>query len=246
MSIHKSVQSYDFILDFLYSSPPSASESDATMSESSSCDDDCGPAVNNDRIHRDKQNEEFHDMSLDPQLAVSDHESDEELSIVGFNEYDTDDDEMGAVNKEAKPLRRLKQDPREWCTCENCSVMESEMESYCCRESTLIADTVIGQSEKTCVTLVNIFRKTIEDEDILKLQATSLQDVKRNVDGTIRPEGLRYTAYTTFLQMCSLRFCGKGRRYVLPSCVVKRIRNLYPSPAGKYKDFLPGAINSRI
>ena len=107
MSIHKSVQSYDFILDFLYSSPPSASESDATMSESSSCDDDCGPAVNNDRIHRDKQNEEFHDMSLDPQLAVSDHESDEELSIVGFNEYDTDDDEIEARPKGVVHLRKL-------------------------------------------------------------------------------------------------------------------------------------------
>ena len=43
------------------------------------------------------------------------------------NEYDTDDDEMGAVNKEAKPLRRLKQDPREWCTCENCSVGNGEL-----------------------------------------------------------------------------------------------------------------------
>ena len=77
------------------------------MSESSSCDDDCGPAVNNDRIHRDKQNEEFHDMSLDPQLAVSDHESDEELSIVGFNEYDTDDDEMGGMGWRVRGGRRL-------------------------------------------------------------------------------------------------------------------------------------------
>ena len=53
----------------------------------------------------------FHDMSLDPRSAVSDHESDEELSIVGFNKYDTDDDEKGAVNDEAEPLRRLEQDP---------------------------------------------------------------------------------------------------------------------------------------
>ena len=39
-------------------------------------------------------------------------------------------DERGAVNDEAEPSRRLEQDPGEWCTCENCSVMESEMESY--------------------------------------------------------------------------------------------------------------------
>ena len=35
----------------------------------------------------------FHDMSLDLWLAVCDHKSDEELSIVGFNEHDTDYDE---------------------------------------------------------------------------------------------------------------------------------------------------------
>ena len=74
----------------------------------------------------------------------------------------TDDDEGGVVNDEAEHLRRLEQDPREGCTCENCSVMESEMESYCCRQSTQIADTVIGQSEKTCVTLVDIFRKKLK------------------------------------------------------------------------------------
>ena len=87
------------------SSPPSASESDGTILESSSCDDVCGPAVNNDQIHWDKQNQDFHfhDMSLDPPLAVSNHESDEVLSIVGFNEYDTDDDERGAVNNKAEP-----------------------------------------------------------------------------------------------------------------------------------------------
>ena len=229
-----------------YNSPPSASESDRTMSDGSYSDEDYEPAVDNHRAQLGEQYQEFHDMSLDPRLPVSDHESDEEMSMVGFNEYDTDDDEGRVINDETQPLARLDQDPRDWCSCNNCSVMESEMESYCCRESELITETVIGESGKTCVTLVDIFRKTIEDKDILKLQANGLQDVKRNCDGTIRPEGFRYTAYTTFLQMCSLRFCGKGRRYVLPSCAVKRIRNLYPSPDGKYTDFLPGAINSRI
>ena len=62
--------------------------------------------MKNDRIHWDKQNQDFyfHDMSLDPPLAVSDHKSNKVLSIVGINEYDTDDDERGVVNDEVEPL----------------------------------------------------------------------------------------------------------------------------------------------
>lgn len=218
-----------------YESSPTDYESDSTMSDSDY------------RLEEDSQNKtnlDLHDMSLDPRLPVSDHESDGELSTVGFNDHDTDDEEAGT--RDTETLSRQEQNPKEWCFCSNCSIMESELESYCCRESSLIVDGVIGQTGKSCVTHVEIFKKAIEDEDMLKLQANGLADVKRHKDGTIREESLRYTAYSTFLQICNLRFCGRGVRYVLPACVVKRIRELFPSPDGQYKDFIPGLINSRI
>ena len=74
-------------------------------------------------------------MSLDPRLPVSDHDSDGELSTVGFNDYDTDDEE--ASTRDTATFSRLEQNPQEWCSCSNCSIMESELESYCCTESSL-------------------------------------------------------------------------------------------------------------
>ena len=223
-----------------YMSPHTAYESDSTISDGSSTDAD----YRRDQDLQHEQNLGLHDMSLDPRLPVSDHDSDGELSTVGFNDYDTDDEE--ASTRDTATFSRLEQNPQEWCSCSNCSIMESELESYCCTESSLIVETVIGQTGKTCVTYVEMFQKAIEDEEMLKLQANGLVDIKRHEDGTIRQDSLRFTAYSTFLQICNLRFCGKGVRYVLPSCVVRRIRELFPSPDGQYRDFMPGLINSRI
>ena len=89
-------------------------------------------------------------------------------------------------------------------------------------------------------------KKTIEDIEILELHSNGQRGVIRDGEGKIKPEGFRYVAYYTFLQICSLRFSGKGRRYVLPSCVVRKIRELFPSPDGNYTDFQPGTVNSRI
>jgi len=51
-------------------------------------------------------------MALEFALAVYDFDrySSFKYRLFCTAEYDTDDDEMGAMNKEAKPLRRLKQD----------------------------------------------------------------------------------------------------------------------------------------
>ena len=124
--------------------------------------------------------------------------------------------------------------------------MESELECYCCQESTIISDFLLSRKDATCVTELPIFKKTVEEKDVLELQGSGIRTVSRDSEGTIKPEGYRFIAYTTFLQMCTLRFCGKGRRYVVPSCVVSRIRAMFPSPNGKYTDFVPGHIDSRI
>ena len=86
MSIHKSVQSYDFILDFL-------SLIMVTLSGSLVPWKVLGTSFLTYRVW-----EKSHFTNIVPDfifsMAVSNHESDEELSIVGFNEYDTDNDEM--------------------------------------------------------------------------------------------------------------------------------------------------------
>ena len=189
----------------------------------------------------------YQDISFDPKIVVSDHEGDDEPSKVGYNDYDTDDD-TGSMDIDGDQGRfpRIELDVSAWCTCNQCITMDSEIECYCCRESSLVSDSVLKETNEECVIKVGLFVKTIEDAEILELQANGQSGISRDKTGKITSEGLRYTAYVTFLQICSLRFCGKGRRYALPSCVVKRIRELYPSPDGQYTEFQPGLINSRI
>ena len=186
------------------------------------------------------------DISADPKLPVSDHGSDDEPSGTGYNDYDSDEGVEQSQSETQNFVTRLDKDVLTWCTCGDCKTMESELECYCCQESTIISDFLLSGKDVACVTELPILKKTVEEKDVLELQGSGLRAVSRDNEGMIKPEGYRFIAYTTFLQMCTLRFCGKGRRYVVPSCVVSRIRDLYPSPNGKYTDFVPGEIDSRI
>ena len=91
----------------------------------------------------------------------------------------------------------------------------------------MICGLVLGDTEQICATDVSVFKRTIEDIEILELHSNGQRGVIRDGEGKIKPEGFRYVAYYTFLQICSLRFSGKGRRHVLPSCVVRKIRELF-------------------
>ena len=62
-------------------------------------------------------------------------------------------------------------------------------------------------------------------------------DKEGRIKPGIKPEGLWYTAYRSFLNMCRIRNVEKGKRYALPACAVNRIRDLYPSENGVYVNF---------
>ena len=80
--------------------------------------------------------------------------------------------------------------------------MESEIECYCCRESSLISDSALKDADK-CVTEMSVFRETIEEAEVLELQPFSQKGVSRDMEGKIKAENLRHIAYGTFLQICS-------------------------------------------
>ena len=166
----------------------------------------------------------------------------------GYHDYDSDEEaDVGHADVVAhNTLSRLEESVSSWCECGNCRMMETDLECYCCQESTVICDLLMDGEDLMCVTELPIFKRTIEEREVIELQESGMREVRRDADGQFKPESCRFIAYTTFLQMCSLRLCGKGRRYVIPSCVVSRIRDLYPAPDGKYTDFVPGDINSEI
>jgi len=98
------------------------------------------------------------------------------------------------------------------------------------------------------VTKIELFRNFIEKECSLELSSfnATKKPLAKESDGTYKTAGLRHVAYKSFLNMCSLRGLGQGRRYVLPACVVTRIKEIFPSPDGQYIDFKEGNFNSRV
>ena len=85
--------------------------------------------------------------------------------------------------------------------------------------------------------------------DVLELSAygaSSKWTLKKNADGSLKMESLRYQAYRSFLSICALRGLGKSRRCTMPACVVLKIRELYPADSGLYKEFQEGDYNSQI
>ena len=102
--------------------------------------------------------------------------------------------------------------------------MKLEVECYCCLESSLISELLIAGNDVACVTELAIFKKTLQEPEVLELQAGGISNVEMDGNGKITDKGLRYTAYSTFIPLCALRSCGKSRRFVVPACVVRRIR----------------------
>jgi hypothetical protein len=70
----------------------------------------------------------YKDISVDPQREGSDHESDDEPSTVGYNDYDTDEERSYAAVAMENRVLRTEQNVSIWCRCGNCVTMESDIE----------------------------------------------------------------------------------------------------------------------
>ena len=108
--------------------------------------------------------------------------------------------------------------------------MESDIEYYCCRESKLILESILGETEKKCVIEVDTFKKIIEQ--ILELQSKFQQVILAGSEGKVVSTSLCY--------ICSLRLCGKGRRYMLYHRVLKNgFVNFIHQEMGIFQTFSP-------
>ncbi|XP_044134155.1 P2X purinoceptor 7-like [Bufo gargarizans] len=145
------------------------------------------------------------------------------------------DPQWGTDEDRPRPLEdtegRLK--GTQWCQCGNCKQMSSLEESICCHEFRSMDGIREGLQ---CIIQHEGFQSRIHSRDFLIeiLQASTRmtqQEFER-----IENRCLRWASYRKFTNLV-YGFLGKGHRIPVPSCVVSKIRELYPDHEGNYTGF---------
>ncbi|VDI08637.1 Hypothetical predicted protein, partial [Mytilus galloprovincialis] len=126
----------------------------------------------------------------------------------------------------------------EWCECGNCQEMPSLEENVCCRVSDLVLPNL---EDHNCITMHHSYDTLILNSDVLALAYIQMMMYKGQQGRA--PEELsnrqsRLVAYRQFIcWMLKGEKLGKGRRVVIPSCVVKDIRDSFPENNNDYTGF---------
>ena len=166
-------------------------------------------------------------LALDPiRTDLSEHTSEDEP--IEVNDFDTDSE----CEAEAQHAVQEHQ-----CFCSSCGDMLDDG-AYCCSKID-VAVKLAEEESVNCITQIQRFKASICDESVLELLAYSVnrKEFPEKKDVEKRHKLFRFAAYRTYFGILELNGLGKGRRYKLPTCVVTKIRNLYPSKSGKYIGF---------
>ena len=136
-------------------------------------------------------------------------------------------------NPSAPPFPSL-QAPK-WCYCGRCQEMPLPEEQVCCRSR---------RWPGPCITETasNAFRFYIVERGILRLFVLARNDWFAMDDNPAAMDTLRHTAYRLFV-LWKHGHLGAGRRVVISSCVVCKIRRSFPSPDGNYTGFKVSRFN---
>ena len=103
----------------------------------------------------------------------------------------------------------------QWCSCGVCRPMPDEQENLCCKRM-------------TCSTSYRVFSKICLDRDILDVSIKARSDIQAE-EFNFSMESFRKATYQQFA-LWRYGKLGRGNRYVIPSCVVLKIRDTYPAP----------------
>lgn len=193
-------------------------------------DDDCD---------NDGDNEEyvsqFYDLDLDPKRTdLSDHDSDDDWATQGYDQASSKSTHNSNTASENTDLNI-----NEWCRCEECAAVHSkDQHNYCCNESDAITDV---RQEMSCITKTTRFMEVVENKDILKLlRYTYAKGNSKYLERNLDNRQYRHLCYKFFVFLINCHSSVNMTRYILPSCVIKRIRELYPEFKNTYTGFKEG------
>ncbi|KAJ8301016.1 hypothetical protein KUTeg_022535 [Tegillarca granosa] len=115
-----------------------------------------------------------------------------------------------------------------WCDCGNCEIMTTVAECKCCFEVNIV-DGKRESANLTCITQHQMFIDNCLNRNVLEL---AVYDYKHDVgplpENNLPHETYRYLAYRRFVRWI-WKIVGRRNRRILPSCVVNKIRESFPS-----------------
>ncbi|XP_051934891.1 uncharacterized protein LOC127609162 isoform X2 [Hippocampus zosterae] len=149
--------------------------------------------------------------------------------------FDPESDEE-TEEEQQQTQTRTTMDVSEWCTCGNCSTMQTELENVCCRETPMVTRRMEeADPPVSCMTHHPGFVPVC-------LNIYSLQNalnIYRAQYGNLQVRGyenrFRNLAYRSFVSWCG-GYLGKKIRVAIPSCVVQRIQREFQMRQGNMLD----------
>jgi hypothetical protein len=176
--------------------------------------------------------------------------SDEDISPNDVHAYQFDPRMSSERRKEKEDERKKKQVELEkrsqpvdtWCSCDNCFAMESIIENVCCCEDPFVQD-FLSETDLKCISAHEGYEPTVLNVHVLNMTRQRLVGMVKDPEKLkkLRSEEndtYRFLAYSNFRHwVCGTTKMGKGNRVVTPACVVKQIRDKWPSIDGKYTGY---------
>ncbi|XP_043926833.1 P2X purinoceptor 7-like [Protopterus annectens] len=129
-----------------------------------------------------------------------------------------------------------------WCSCQQCIQMSSSLECYCCASSprACVKMNELDPAPR-CITEHSLFGSTCLTTHFLHILMRAMYVFRGNFRQTNWTNSTyRFVAYRAYvLWMYENRKLGYGHRVVIPSCVVNKIRQRFPSDEADYTGFKP-------
>ncbi|XP_075705881.1 uncharacterized protein LOC142738540 [Rhinoderma darwinii] len=121
-----------------------------------------------------------------------------------------------------------------WCLCNNCIAMPTNIESICCKE---IPNVEPFMDNITCITEHDYFQQFCGDRERVHISMRAIGEIRLPPPDKDLNRLLRKTAYRGFTSWIH-GYLGKGNRRPIPSCAVKIIRDVFCDPVDEYCGFL--------
>ena len=156
-------------------------------------------------------------FAFEPEYSAE--EVNERLRTLG--DVDTDADLNTAENQKEEGS---------WCICEQCVDMENSAERVCCQS---IGDTIGRKFDcKKCISMTPAFQDVCLNRNVLEAALGTWHHLTEQ-PLEISNKSFRFISYRQFISWV-YGYLGKDIRKVVPSCVVNKIRSIFPAPDNIY------------